>query len=206
VHRVWLPFAASVLFGAGTVVLAVIGTATPAAYSGAVVAGVAAVYCYRLALARARGLPYRRAGVERNEDGTVGTPGPETDRSSGGGVDHDPFEDDPESFAFDGDVWTDADAGVDSDAGSAQGAGDASRSVGEGGRVRDGVAAADPRTREAREILGVEPDADAEAVRRAYRARAKETHPDNGGDPEAFKRVRWAYEHLTERAADAEAV
>lgn len=207
VYRVWVPFAASVLFGAGTVVLAMIGTARPAAYSGAVAAGVAAVYCYRRALVRARGLPYRRAGVERNEDGTVGTPGPETDRSPGGSVDHDPFEDDPESFAFDGDFWTDADVDPGPDPGDGTGGRGrgATRSAGDGGRGRGVAATGDPRTREAREILGVAPGADAETVRRAYRERAKETHPDNGGDPEAFKRVRWAYEHLAARAVETEA-
>jgi hypothetical protein len=57
----------------------------------------------------------------------------------------------------------------------------------------------DPRAARAREVLGVDPDADAEAIRRAYRERVKETHPDRDGDPEAFKRVRWAYEYLSER-------
>lgn len=48
-------------------------------------------------------------------------------------------------------------------------------------------------------VLGLEAGADLEAVRRAYRERAKETHPDRGGDPEAFIRVREAYERLRER-------
>jgi curved DNA-binding protein CbpA len=40
--------------------------------------------------------------------------------------------------------------------------------------------------------LGVEHGADAAAVRRAYRRRAKETHPDHGGDPAAFARTKRA--------------
>lgn len=54
-------------------------------------------------------------------------------------------------------------------------------------------------TREAYETLGLDPGASDEAVRRAYRARVKEVHPDtDGGDEEAFKRVNRAYEHLSE--------
>ena len=46
-------------------------------------------------------------------------------------------------------------------------------------------------------MLGVDTDADADAIRRAYRARVKETHPDaDGGSEEAFKRVTDAYERL----------
>ena len=39
------------------------------------------------------------------------------------------------------------------------------------------------------QILGVSPDADAEAIRDAARERKKKHHPDRGGDPETFKRV-----------------
>jgi hypothetical protein len=41
--------------------------------------------------------------------------------------------------------------------------------------------------------LGVGADADGEEIRAAYRRRVKETHPDQGGDEEEFKRVREAY-------------
>jgi len=41
--------------------------------------------------------------------------------------------------------------------------------------------------------LDVATDADAAEVKRAYRERVKETHPDQGGDEEAFRRVREAY-------------
>ncbi len=44
------------------------------------------------------------------------------------------------------------------------------------------------------EVLGVERDADDEAVVRAYRRRVKEAHPDAGGSVEEFRRVRDAYE------------
>ena len=41
--------------------------------------------------------------------------------------------------------------------------------------------------------LEVAREADASEVKRAYRERVKETHPDQGGDEEAFRRVREAY-------------
>lgn len=41
--------------------------------------------------------------------------------------------------------------------------------------------------------LGLSPDADAEAVRQAYRSRVKEVHPDTGGDEAEFRRVCEAY-------------
>jgi len=44
------------------------------------------------------------------------------------------------------------------------------------------------------ELLGVGPDADKQTVINAYRALAKAHHPDVGGAPEDFKRLRTAYE------------
>jgi hypothetical protein len=41
--------------------------------------------------------------------------------------------------------------------------------------------------------LGVSAGATVEEVRRAYRRRVKEVHPDQGGDEDEFKRVREAY-------------
>lgn len=43
-------------------------------------------------------------------------------------------------------------------------------------------------------VLGVSPDASAEEIKRAVFQRSKETHPDAGGDPAAFHRVRTAWE------------
>lgn len=47
------------------------------------------------------------------------------------------------------------------------------------------------------EVLGLAPDADEDAVERAYRRRVKEVHPDQGGSMEAFLLVRSAYEAIT---------
>lgn len=53
--------------------------------------------------------------------------------------------------------------------------------------------------RQAYRVLGLRPDADADAVKAAYRERVKRTHPDaDGGDSEAFQRVNAAYETLRE--------
>ncbi|MCX7620250.1 MAG: PQQ-binding-like beta-propeller repeat protein [Acidimicrobiales bacterium] len=47
------------------------------------------------------------------------------------------------------------------------------------------------------ELLGVSFDASVDEIRRAYRALVKRVHPDVGGDAEAFRRIRSAYETLT---------
>ncbi|MCB0164263.1 MAG: DnaJ domain-containing protein [Anaerolineae bacterium] len=44
------------------------------------------------------------------------------------------------------------------------------------------------------QVLGVEQDAGLTAARNAYRALARRHHPDAGGDPEEFQRLRRAYE------------
>ena len=44
------------------------------------------------------------------------------------------------------------------------------------------------------DVLGLPHGADEEAVRRAYRRRVKEVHPDQGGDEEEFQRVQEAYD------------
>jgi curved DNA-binding protein CbpA len=51
---------------------------------------------------------------------------------------------------------------------------------------------------EAARVLGVDPDADQSTVDDAYRERVKEVHPDAGGDAERFKRVKQAYETLSD--------
>ncbi|MFP4201055.1 MAG: J domain-containing protein [Clostridia bacterium] len=49
------------------------------------------------------------------------------------------------------------------------------------------------------DTLGVAPDADDEDVRRAYRERVKEVHPDApNGSKERFKAVQDAYEQVTD--------
>jgi len=58
----------------------------------------------------------------------------------------------------------------------------------------DGITA-----REAYDRLGLEEGADADAVKSAYRERVKEVHPDTeGGDEDEFKRVKTAYERLSD--------
>lgn len=48
--------------------------------------------------------------------------------------------------------------------------------------------------------LGLSADADADEVKRAYRDRVKETHPDRGGDEAAFRRVQEAYATASDHA------
>ena len=52
------------------------------------------------------------------------------------------------------------------------------------------------------EVLGVDPDADDAELKRAYRRRAKEAHPDRGGSVEEFQRVKAAYETIRSGEAD----
>ncbi len=49
------------------------------------------------------------------------------------------------------------------------------------------------------DTLGVTSSATEIEIRRAYRLRALETHPDRGGTDEAFRAVRAAYEEATQR-------
>ncbi len=49
-------------------------------------------------------------------------------------------------------------------------------------------------------VLGLDPDADIDAVRSAYRSLLKEHHPDQGGSTEAFLRIKRAYEAIQERS------
>jgi hypothetical protein len=48
--------------------------------------------------------------------------------------------------------------------------------------------------------LGLQPSADVDEVRAAYRRRVKDVHPDHGGDSESFKRLREAYTTAREHA------
>jgi len=76
------------------------------------------------------------------------------------------------------------------------------REAGGGRRTRDAARRqtdTGPTAAEAYRTLGLDADADEEAVREAYRERVKSVHPDReGGDEEAFKRVNDAYERLRE--------
>ncbi len=45
-------------------------------------------------------------------------------------------------------------------------------------------------------ILGISRNASPEEIRRAYRRKVRETHPDQGGSPEEFRKVQTAYECL----------
>lgn len=47
-------------------------------------------------------------------------------------------------------------------------------------------------------VLGLSGVFTQDDVKVAYRQRARETHPDAGGNAEAFRRVREAYEALTQ--------
>ncbi|PSQ41032.1 molecular chaperone DnaJ [Halobacteriales archaeon SW_5_68_122] len=68
-----------------------------------------------------------------------------------------------------------------------------------GGRRRPwGQTVSDLSPAEAYRRLDLENGADESEVRRAYRRKVKEVHPDRGGDEEAFKRVTEAYETLLE--------
>ncbi|WP_242695505.1 J domain-containing protein [Halomontanus rarus] len=97
-------------------------------------------------------------------------------------------------------------------AGAGTGAGDprSSRTTGQRGpRGRRYDRTRDPRDRsprsssgptraEARAVLGVDVGADEAEIKRAYREKVKETHPDRGGDEATFKRVTAAYDRLHE--------
>jgi hypothetical protein len=48
-------------------------------------------------------------------------------------------------------------------------------------------------------VLGLTKDAELADLKRAYRQRALETHPDQGGDPDAFLELQRAYEKLSRK-------
>lgn len=47
--------------------------------------------------------------------------------------------------------------------------------------------------------LGLDPNASITAIRKAYLKKALTHHPDKGGDPEVFKRIKKAYDFLTQQ-------
>merc|ERR1719223_581163 len=48
------------------------------------------------------------------------------------------------------------------------------------------------------DLLGVEKDADAKTIKKAYRKLAVKHHPDKGGDEQKFKEISAAYEVLSD--------
>lgn len=55
----------------------------------------------------------------------------------------------------------------------------------------------------ARAVLGVPPGSPPDVIRKAYRAKLMETHPDHGGNEEAVRRVIDAYRKLCPDAVAA---
>lgn len=55
------------------------------------------------------------------------------------------------------------------------------------------------------DVLGLPPTASPDEVKRAYRKKALETHPDRGGDEAAFREVQRAYEVAFDRRSKATA-
>ncbi len=51
------------------------------------------------------------------------------------------------------------------------------------------------------EVLGVDPKADGEAIKKAHRKKSRETHPDRGGSAEEFREVSTAFAVLIDPAA-----
>jgi hypothetical protein len=47
------------------------------------------------------------------------------------------------------------------------------------------------------QVLGLKRSSSQEEIKKAFREKAMETHPDKGGDPAEFRKVREAYEVLT---------
>lgn len=60
------------------------------------------------------------------------------------------------------------------------------------------LALPDPEKRQAWDILGVSRDATIEEINEAYRLKAKEMHPDVGGNTKSFKQLQKACEEMRE--------
>src|ERR1700679_4355261 len=59
------------------------------------------------------------------------------------------------------------------------------------------------KKRDPYQTVGIPKTAKPEAVKRAYRRKAKATHPDSGGNAEEFKEVSAAYRLLTDESKRA---
>jgi len=196
----WLLFACGLAFAAAATLLAIAATGTPPLLVAALAAVGASYLCLRRSHERLTRVAYDRVGVERNPDGTVGEAGREAEPSRSADIDYEPRDDwdDPEDWPFDDPFWFDDEASDDPpepDEGPTDWWSRRTRREPSGD---GGVRTLAPREREACETLGIDTDADVEAIKHAYREQVKETHPDHGGDEAAFKRVRWAYEYLKE--------
>ena len=53
-------------------------------------------------------------------------------------------------------------------------------------------------------ILGVEPTASLDDIKYAFRTKAKQSHPDRGGDPDEFRKINDAYDILKDSAKRAQ--
>ena len=98
----------------------------------------------------------------------------------------------------------DADRDANTNANARVGPGSPSGRGGPGGRGAAGADRLGGRTDVADaafDVLGLSPGADEAAVRRAYRRRVKEVHPDHGGDEEEFRRVQEAYDTARRHAS-----
>ena len=69
------------------------------------------------------------------------------------------------------------------------------------GRREPVVGESPPRPIAAHEVLGIARGATQAEIKRAFRALALVTHPDQGGDPAAFQRVKRAYESALRKAS-----
>lgn len=198
-YGAWLLVALAGLLGGMAVVGAAVGFAHPPLWPAAIVAAAASYGLWSYGRDRMVAAIHDRveAGVEefaRDERAAEDwhRAGFDHDRT----FDPDSAAEDVDDWVWDDPFWTEGEGGGDGRESVADG-GTAGATAEESAAARR-TDAAPPSAETARSILGVDADADAEEIRRAYRRRVKETHPDLGGSEEAFRRVRRAYERLTD--------